>query len=225
MSLTRKFLSSVGLEEAKIDSVIEAHTETVDGLKKQIEDQKRETEAQRAIVAERDKTAEELKAQIATLQKDIAAEKDKTTAVQKELDGLKAAPDYKSMYETEKKSFEQYKADVANKETLEKVRTAYRGLLKGQHVGSDQIEAIVSVTDFGKMALNAEGKFDNAEQLEEDIRNKWSGFIVKTGKKSDPVPNPPKGNETPFETMSLADKMAFANAHPTDPSVRAWLTK
>ena len=33
MSLTRKFLSAMGIEQEKIDQIIEAHTETVDALK------------------------------------------------------------------------------------------------------------------------------------------------------------------------------------------------
>lgn len=34
MALTRKFLKAMGLTDEQVDSVIEAHTETVDGLKK-----------------------------------------------------------------------------------------------------------------------------------------------------------------------------------------------
>ena len=36
MSLTRKFLKSMGLNDEQVDSVIDAHTETVDALKEQI---------------------------------------------------------------------------------------------------------------------------------------------------------------------------------------------
>ena len=36
MALTRKFLKGMGLTDEQIDSVIDAHTETVDGLKEQI---------------------------------------------------------------------------------------------------------------------------------------------------------------------------------------------
>lgn len=40
MALTRKLLKGMGLSEEQIDSVIDAHTETVDGLKTQIENLK-----------------------------------------------------------------------------------------------------------------------------------------------------------------------------------------
>ena len=33
MAFTRKFLKALGLTEEQVDSVVEAHTETVDGLK------------------------------------------------------------------------------------------------------------------------------------------------------------------------------------------------
>lgn len=40
MSLTRKMLSAMGIEADKIDQIIEAHAETVNGLKTEIETQK-----------------------------------------------------------------------------------------------------------------------------------------------------------------------------------------
>ena len=33
MALTRKYLKALGIEDEKIEQIIEAHTETVDGLK------------------------------------------------------------------------------------------------------------------------------------------------------------------------------------------------
>ena len=35
MSLTRKFLAALGIEQDKIDEIIEAHTETVNALKEE----------------------------------------------------------------------------------------------------------------------------------------------------------------------------------------------
>lgn len=36
MALTRKLLKGMGLTEEQVDTIIEAHTDTVDGLKEQI---------------------------------------------------------------------------------------------------------------------------------------------------------------------------------------------
>lgn len=40
MALTRKMLKAMGIEDEKIDQIIEAHTETVDGLKAELKDAK-----------------------------------------------------------------------------------------------------------------------------------------------------------------------------------------
>lgn len=44
MALTRKFLAAFGIEADKVDQIIEAHVETVDGLKKEIADLKEQVE-------------------------------------------------------------------------------------------------------------------------------------------------------------------------------------
>ncbi len=36
MALTRKFLAALGIEDDKVDEIIQAHTETVNGLKDEI---------------------------------------------------------------------------------------------------------------------------------------------------------------------------------------------
>ena len=36
MALTRKFLAAMGIEEAQIQAIIDAHMETVSGLQKEI---------------------------------------------------------------------------------------------------------------------------------------------------------------------------------------------
>ena len=44
MALTRKLLSALGIEADKVEQIIEAHTETVDGLKQQIAQYKSDAE-------------------------------------------------------------------------------------------------------------------------------------------------------------------------------------
>lgn len=44
MALSRKFLSAMGIEDDKIDQIIEAHTDTVNGLKDEIEKYKADAE-------------------------------------------------------------------------------------------------------------------------------------------------------------------------------------
>lgn len=250
MALTRKLLSSLGLEDSKIDSVIEAHIETVDALKQQIESYKAQVEADKAeaeknrveftklletekakadeakqkyktqIEAEKAET-EKIRQQVETLQADTA----KMAEMQTELETLRNTPTFKAEYEAEKKAFEAYKLERESKEKLERVKAAYKDLLKAENVGAEQVDAILGVTDFTQMGMTEDGKLNEADKLSADIKNRWGGFIVKTVVQSEPPANPPKGNDNPFDTMSLSEKMVYANEHPTDPSVRAWLTK
>lgn len=71
MALTRKFLKSLGLEEDKIDSIIEAHTETVDGLKGELSKAKEAAEKAESIQKELDalKGGEDYKAKFEAAEK------------------------------------------------------------------------------------------------------------------------------------------------------------
>lgn len=54
MSLTRKMLKAMGIEEEKIDQIIEAHTETVDGFKDKLNDYKEKAEKYDGVKKELD---------------------------------------------------------------------------------------------------------------------------------------------------------------------------
>lgn len=54
MSLTRKMLKAMGIEEEKIDQIIEAHTETVDGFKDKLNDYKDKAEKYDTVKKELD---------------------------------------------------------------------------------------------------------------------------------------------------------------------------
>ena len=61
MALTRKLLSALGIEADKIEQIIDAHTETVDGLKKQIEQYKSDAEKLPEVQAALDRAKEAAK--------------------------------------------------------------------------------------------------------------------------------------------------------------------
>ena len=54
MSLTRKMLKAMGIEEEKIDQIIEAHSETVDSLKADRDSYKEDAEKLKAVQKELD---------------------------------------------------------------------------------------------------------------------------------------------------------------------------
>ena len=58
MSLTRKMLKAMNIEEEKIDQIIEAHTETVDGFKEKLNDYKEKAEKYDGVKKELDELKE-----------------------------------------------------------------------------------------------------------------------------------------------------------------------
>lgn len=80
MSITRKFLKGMGLTEEQVDTIIEAHTETVDGLKKDVEKYKADAEKLPGVQKELDelKAAGDggLQKQLEDLQKENATLKE-----------------------------------------------------------------------------------------------------------------------------------------------------
>ena len=126
MALTRKLLKGMGLTEEQVDTIIEAHTETTDGLKKDIEKYKGDAE------------------KLPTVQKEL----DDLKAAG---DG-----GYKEKYEKEHKAFEDFKTAQTAKETRQAKENAYRELLKAAGVNEKRIPAILKLTDFNGIEMEGD---------------------------------------------------------------------
>ena len=126
MALTRKLLKGMGLTEEQVDTIIEAHSETVDGLKADIGKYKGDAEKLPGVQKELD---------------DLKAAGD---------------GGYKEKYEKEKKAFEDFKADQTAKETRQAKETAYRELLKAAGVSEKRIPAIIKVTDLDGIEMDGD---------------------------------------------------------------------
>lgn len=90
MALTRKFLSALGIEADKIDEIISAHTETVDGLKEQLKQAKEAADKLPKVQEQLDSLKEAAKnsGDAAKIQKEFdeykeAVEKEKTLTAKK----------------------------------------------------------------------------------------------------------------------------------------------
>lgn len=198
MALTRKMLKAMGIEEEKIDQIIEAHTETTESLKAERDKYKESAEKVSDLQSQLDKANETIKAS--------------------------GADTYKVKYEAIKEEFDNFKKDIKNKETAKAKADAYEQLLKDAGVSEKRIPAILKVTDIASVELDADGKLKDADKLTESIKTEWSDFIQTKGVQGADIPNPPAKTETnTFDTMTLADKMAYANSHPDSPEVSAWL--
>lgn len=161
------------------------------------------------------------------LKDDLAAAKaeaDKVPALQQELDALKSGKDWKSEYDTMKKSFDDYKAEVAGKEALAAKQAAYRKLLTAENIPEKFHDRIIKMTDFSGIELDGDAIKD-ADAQRESIKNEWGEYKATDETHGADVDTPPANDNGTFEAMALADKMKFANEHPNDPSVRAWLTR
>ena len=126
MALTRKLLKGMGLTEEQVDTIIEAHTETTDGLKKDIEKYKGDAQKLPGVQKELD---------------DLKAAGD---------------GGYKEKYEKEHKAFEDFKMAQTAKETRQAKENAYRELLKAAGVSEKRIPAILKVTDLNAIEMDGD---------------------------------------------------------------------
>ena len=185
MSLSRKMLKAMGIEDEKIDQIIEAHSETVNALKDEI--------------AENKDAADKL----TNVQKEV----DKLKASVKEAEEKNGKDPYKVKYEAIKEEYEEYKKGITEKETKAEKEKLYTDLLKATGVSEKRIAAILKVTDLDGVEID-EGKIKNSKDLEKTIKEEWADFITKTEEKGANVSNPPKGGEktmTKDEIMKIKD--------------------
>ena len=202
MALTKKMLQAMGLEDAQIEQIIEAHRDTINGL----------TETRDKLQEDLDKANEEVK-RLANVEKDLVKANAKLEEAAETAEELKNV----------KKEFSDYKADVEAKAITADKAKLYKELLTKAGIPEKRHEAILKVTDLEKIELK-DGKITNADELTKDIDSEWSEFKVTETKKGANTSTPPEGNGgSTFEKMSLVEKMAFANEHPDDSEVQAWL--
>lgn len=183
MSLTRRFLTSMGIEPEKVDQIIEAHAETVDGLKAE---------------------AEGIKGKMAELEK----EAEKVQALEKQIEEMKASDpteEWKSKYaelnaaheelKAEKESiateFEAYKADVALREANAEKAELYKAVLREIGLDEKRVAKAARLKDMSELTVE-DGALAGREELLEAEKAEWAEFIPQTTVQGQSVPNPPQ---------------------------------
>lgn len=200
MALTRKMLQAMDIPAEKIDEIINAHSETVNALKEERDRYKADADKLEGITKERDT----YKANLETATKE----------------------DWKTKYEKEHQAYEDYKTSVANDKAKASKTEAYKALLIKTGISEKRVDAILKVTDLAEIELDKDNKLKDESKLVESIKSEWADFIVTESKQGADTKTPPDNNGgSTFDKMSLADKMAYANDHPNDKEVQAWLTK
>ena len=180
MSLTRKMLKAMGIEEEKIDQIIEAHSETVDSLKADRDNYKDDAEKLKSVQKELD---------------DLKAKGD---------DG------WKDKYEKLKGEHEQYKSDVLAKETHVAKEAAYRAILKDANLSEKGIEKAVKYAEWDKIELGEDGKLKGANDHIKAVREEWAEYVTTTTTTGAKTSTPPANNgtgtgKTKEEIMAIKD--------------------
>ena len=178
MALTRKFLEALGIEQAKIDEIISAHTEVTDSLKADRDSYKEKAEKYDETKTELDKAKSELE----KVNKD----------------------EYKTKYESLEAEFNKYKTDIAEKEVKVKKEEAYKKMLKEIGVNEKSIGAILKVKDLSSLKLDDKGNIVDVDTLKESEKKDWEGFIIKSEEERQDPNTPPDHEHENVDTTSMS---------------------
>lgn len=148
MALTRKLLKGMGLTEEQVDTIIDAHTETVDGIK-------RERDTYKTDALKLPEVEEEL------------------TQLKAAGDG-----GYKAKYEAEKAAFETYKNEQISKETRAAKEKAVRAYYESKDIKGTNLEIAVkgSHVEIDGIELDGENIKDTST-LDALVDGTFSGLV------------------------------------------------
>lgn len=194
MSITRKFLKGMGLTDEQQDTILEAHTETVDEIK-----------------AERDRLKTEA-ANLPKLQKQLEQAQADLAAAQQ--DG------WKDKHDSLKKEFEDYKAGVTAKETKAAKTAAVRAYYESKGITGKALDIAMRGSGAEIEALElADGKIKDAAALDALVSGDFSGLVGQTRTEGAPTATPPfnnGGGKTRKDVlkMSYAERAALYQENP-----------
>ena len=186
MALTRKLLKGMGLTDEQVDTIIEAHTDTVDGLKDDVSKYKSDAEKLAGV----EKELNDLKAMG---------------------DG-----GYKEKYEKEHKDFEDYKADVTAKESKAAKEKAVRAYFESKNITGANLDLAMRGCGEEMAALEMDGeKIKDTKLLDALVDGTYKGLVSTTQTKganpANPPANPPAKNYTTAEIKNMSAAQINAN--------------
>ena len=181
MALTRKLLKGMGLTDEQVDTIIEAHTDTVDGLKADISKYKADAE------------------KLPGVQKEL----DNLKAVG---DG-----GYKEKYEKEHSAFEAFKTDITAKESKAAKEKAVRAYFESKNITGANLDLAMRGCGEEMAALELEnGKIKDTKSLDALMDGTYKGLVSTTRTKGADPANPPAnaggGAMTKDQIMQIKDR-------------------
>ena len=177
MALTRKLLKGMGLTDEQVDTIIEAHTDTVDGLKADMSKYKTDAEKLSGVQKELN---------------DLKAKGD---------DG------WKEKHDKLKGEFDTYKKDVEAKETRSKKEAAYRAILKDANLSEKGIEKAIKYAEWDKIELEADGKLKGASDHIKSAKEEWAEYVTTTTTTGAKTSTPPANTGGSVKTKEEIYKM------------------
>lgn len=189
MALTNKMLQAMDIPEEKIDQIIEAHKETVNGLK-----------------ADRDKYKEDAD-KLPDVQKQLDEANEKLKKVE--------SGDWENKYNTLKGEYDGFKADTEKKATQAKKEAAYKKLLLDAGISEKRVASVMRVSSLDDVKIDKDGKIEGADDLTEKVKKEWADFIVTTEHQGANTSNPPANNGGDVSRPSLAAQLTaqYRNEH------------
>nr|DAS58084.1 MAG TPA: minor structural protein [Caudoviricetes sp.] len=176
MAITRKLLKGMGLTEEQQETIIEAHTDTVNGLKADVDRYKADAEKLPAVQKELD---------------DLKGKGD---------DG------YKAKYESEHKAFENYKKTVDAEKTTAAKEKAVEAVLKKIGVSEKRLQSVAKLAKadglLDALELDDDGAVKEVDKLEKSLKDSYSEYITTTSTKGADTPTPPANSVGAKLTMA-----------------------
>lgn len=163
MAFTRKMLKAMGIEEEKIDQIIEAHVEVVGSLKDERDEYKNKAD------------------KLGVVEKELKSLKADNEGIS-----------WKEKYDKVQQDFDAYKEKQKAETERQKTVNAYKEVLKKTGVSEKRIDSIIKISDLSNIKLDKDGNIKDEDSVVENIKTEWSDFIVKEGTKGADVENPPK---------------------------------
>ena len=173
MAMTRKFLKAMGIEEEKIEQIIEAHTETVNALKEERDKFKGDAEKLPKVQKELD---------------DLKAKGD---------DG------WKEKHDKVKKEYDDYKNEVTAKESKAIKEKAVRAFYEEKGITGKNLEIAMrgSRTEIDGIEMDGD-KIKDTASLTALVEGDFSALVSTTTKKGAKTATPPGAKTEPSAPKS-----------------------
>ena len=162
---------------------------------------------------------EHLNARNAYAEEQVKAELEKQPATKAE--NVKDSEEYKAL----KTEFDNYKAEVAAKETKAAKEAAYRAILKDANLSEKGIEKAIKYAEWDKIELGEDGKLKGANDHIKAVREEWSEYVTTTTTTGAKTSTPPANNPAKNYTTAEIKNMSTAEINANWDSIKASLNQ